>query len=78
METMFVRELEAYFPNILKKIEKGNRISILNDKTRKPLAMIVPVEKKPAKRRIGILDGKVKIEFKDNFEMTTEELLEIQ
>ena len=43
-----------------------------------PLAMIVPVEKKPTKRKIGILDGKVKIEFKDDFEMTTEELLEMQ
>jgi len=30
------------------------------------------------KRPIGILDGKAKIVFKDDFEMTTEELLGIQ
>ena len=33
-----------------------------------------PLEKRP----LGILDGKAKIVFKDNFEMTTEELLELK
>ena len=32
----------------------------------------------PKKREIGFLDGKAKIVFKDDFEMTTEELLGIQ
>jgi hypothetical protein len=32
----------------------------------------------PLKRTIGILDGKTDIKFCDNFEMTTEELLELQ
>ena len=31
--------------------------------------------KPPEKRPLGILDGKAKIVFKDDFEMTTEELL---
>ena len=30
------------------------------------------------KREIGFLDGKARIVFKDDFEMTTEELLELQ
>jgi hypothetical protein len=30
------------------------------------------------KRKIGILDGKTDIRFSNNFEMTTEELLELQ
>ena len=30
------------------------------------------------KRQLGILDGKAKIVFKDDFEMTTEELLGVQ
>jgi hypothetical protein len=30
------------------------------------------------KREIGILDGKTDIRFSDDFEMTTEELLELQ
>ena len=32
----------------------------------------------PVKRQLSILDGKAKIIFKDDFEMTTEELLGLQ
>jgi len=34
--------------------------------------------KKVKKRRLGILNGKASIVFKDDFEMTTEELLSLQ
>ena len=35
-------------------------------------------QKTHKKRQLGILNGKAKIVFKDDFEMTTEELLELQ
>jgi hypothetical protein len=35
------------------------------------------LEEKIKEREIGILDGKMNIKFKDGFEMTTEELLEM-
>jgi len=35
-------------------------------------------QKTPKKRKLGILDGKAKIVFKDDFEMTPEELLGLQ
>jgi hypothetical protein len=35
-------------------------------------------QKVPTKRQLGILDGKAKIVFKDDFEMTTEELIGLQ
>ena len=35
----------------------------------------VTQQKMPEKRKLGILNGKAKIVFKDDFEMTTEELL---
>ena len=38
----------------------------------------VLLPKTPEKRQLGILDGKAKIVFKDDFEMTTEELLALQ
>ena len=79
METMFVKEFKSSFPDIMQKIENGNRINILHDLTRQPLAVIVPyAAKKTTKRKIGLLDGKIKMEFKDDFKMTTEELLAIQ
>ena len=35
------------------------------------------MEEKKMERKIGILDGKIEIKFCDNFEITTEELLEM-
>jgi hypothetical protein len=35
-------------------------------------------EKDTSKRKIGILDGKSNIQFSDDFEMTTEDLLNLQ
>ena len=35
-------------------------------------------QKIPQKRQIGILNGKARIVFRDDFEMTTEELLDLQ
>ena len=39
---------------------------------------MLPHQKILEKRQLGILNGKAKIVFKDDFEMTTEELLDLQ
>ena len=60
------KENNAKSPDHIKK-----RIGILFGKSREPFAMIVPYEPLdlPA-REIGFLDGKVRIEFTDDFGMT--------
>jgi antitoxin (DNA-binding transcriptional repressor) of toxin-antitoxin stability system len=79
MKEMPVGEVKAHFSEVLEEVKQGNRIGILYGRTKKPVAMIVPyIEEKVSKRKIGILDGKIKIKFRDDFEMTTEELLEMQ
>jgi antitoxin (DNA-binding transcriptional repressor) of toxin-antitoxin stability system len=79
MKTMSVGEVKTHFSEILAEVKQGSKTGILYGRAKKPVAMIVPyVEEKPAKRKIGILDGKVKIEFSANYEMTTEELLGLQ
>jgi antitoxin (DNA-binding transcriptional repressor) of toxin-antitoxin stability system len=79
MKAMAVGEVKTHFSEILKEVKKGKKVGILYGKTKEPIAMIVPYsEGKKSERKIGILDGKVKIEFKDDFEMTAEELLGIQ
>jgi antitoxin (DNA-binding transcriptional repressor) of toxin-antitoxin stability system len=78
MKAMPVGEFKAHFSKILEEVKQGNKIGILYGRTKEPVAMIVPyAEEKEAERKIGILDGKIKIEFKDDFEMTTEELVEM-
>jgi antitoxin (DNA-binding transcriptional repressor) of toxin-antitoxin stability system len=79
MKAMPVGEVKTHFSEVLEEVKQGNRIGILYGRTKKPVAMIVPyIEEKTSKRKIGILDGKIKINFRDDFEMTTEELLDMQ
>jgi antitoxin (DNA-binding transcriptional repressor) of toxin-antitoxin stability system len=79
MKAMGVGELKTHFSEILKEVQDGKKVGILYGKTKKPIAMIVPYnEEKKIERKIGILDGKAKIEFRDDFEMTPEEILGIQ
>jgi antitoxin (DNA-binding transcriptional repressor) of toxin-antitoxin stability system len=75
MKAMAVGELKTHFSEILEGVSRGKTIGITYGRVKKPVAMIVPYqEEKKAKREIGILDGKVTIEFKDDFAMTAEEL----
>jgi len=75
MKTMAVGELKTNFSEVLDNVRLGQKIGILYGRAKKPVAMIVPYpEEKKGKRNIGILDGKAIITFRDDFEMTTEEL----
>jgi len=75
MKAMAVGELKANFSEILEEVKNGKKVGILYGRAKTPIAMIVPYSKeKKTRRKIGILDGKVKIEFRDDFKMTSEEL----
>lgn len=77
MKTLPVGELKAQFSEVLELVKKGESFGILYGKKKKPVAMIVPyVETKSKKEReIGLLEGKVTIEFGPDYSMTEEELL---
>ena len=78
MKTMAVGELKTSFSQVLEDVKQGNKIGILYGRGKKPVAMIVPYKKeKKTRRKIGILDGKVVIQFKEDFKMTTEELINL-
>ncbi|GHV75810.1 hypothetical protein AGMMS49942_06310 [Spirochaetia bacterium] len=73
---MLVGELKTHFSEILEDVRQGSRVGILYGRAKKPVALIVPYAEEPVKeRKIGILDGIATVEFKDDFEMTEEELL---
>ncbi len=80
MKTLPVGEVKAQLTEILEKVKQGESFGILYGKKKKPIAMIVPYfdSEKKKERKIGILDGKVKITFADNFKMTEEEFLELK
>jgi antitoxin (DNA-binding transcriptional repressor) of toxin-antitoxin stability system len=62
---------------VLEKVQQGESFEITYGKKKKPIARIVPINggKPKKKRKFGILEGKVKFVFADNFKMTEEELL---
>ena len=75
MKAMAVGEIKTRFSEVLDEVRDGKKVGILYGRAIKPVAMIVPYSnEKKTERKIGILDKKATIIFKDNFEMTTEEL----
>jgi antitoxin (DNA-binding transcriptional repressor) of toxin-antitoxin stability system len=78
IKEMTVGEIKTHFSEILQEVKTGKKFGILYGRTKKPIAMIVPYDEGKSERKIGILDGKIKIEFRHDFEMTSEELLEIR
>ncbi|HEY2648946.1 MAG TPA: hypothetical protein VGI38_07115 [Puia sp.] len=69
-------ELKTNFSEVLKRVQAGEEIGIAYGKSKKIVARLVPknIEMKK-KRKIGILNGKVKITFAKDFKMSTDEFL---
>ena len=77
MKSLPVGEIKAQFSEVLEKVQMGESFGILYGKKKKPVAKIVPMDEpiKKKKRKFGILDGKVKITFAEDFKMSEDELL---
>lgn len=76
METITVNEFKANFAEILGKVKAGEEIGIAENSDNEVIACLVPKDhvKKP-QRKLGILEGKMKVTFMDDFKMTEEEFL---
>jgi len=64
MKSMTVAEFKTHFSSVLVRVGNGENIKILYGKSKKPVAMIVPINDIGGSRKIGILDGKA--EFKSH------------
>ena len=73
---MFTLELEAQKASLAREILTTNDETIINRiwLLLKGDNSIVYSQKKSKKREIGFLNGKAKVEFRDDFKMTPEEL----
>lgn len=80
MKSLPVGELKAQFSEVLEKVQQGESFEITYGKSKKPVAKIVPINgsKAKKKRKLGILDGKMKIVFADDFKMTEEEFINLK
>ena len=75
MKAMTVAELKTNFSNVLIRVKSGENIKILYGKSKKPVAMLVPVNDIGNPRKIGILDGKADFKTHGNGKITPEEFL---
>jgi len=78
MKTLTVAKLKSDFSKVIKDVENGEEIIVEFGKSHKKVAILIPYEKYNfTKRKIGILEGKASYKIKDDFKITTEELLSI-
>lgn len=79
MKAYSVGELKSNFSSILELVKNGEEVEILFGKNKKPIAKIVPLKaEKKKKRTLGILKGKSKVTFANDFKITAEELLNLK
>jgi antitoxin (DNA-binding transcriptional repressor) of toxin-antitoxin stability system len=77
MKALTVAELKTHFSDILVQVKNGENIKILYGKSKKPVAMMVPLENPNSPRKIGILDGKARFKINGNGKISEEEFLGI-
>jgi antitoxin (DNA-binding transcriptional repressor) of toxin-antitoxin stability system len=77
MRTLTVSEVKANFMEILPFVQKGERIKISCGRTKKPIAMLIPLNNKNTGRKIGILEGKASFSELNNGKITEEEFLSL-
>ena len=79
MKTMPLAKAKTNFSSVIKDIQSGSEIAITYGKKKQMIAVIIPYEKWKTnqKRQLGTLEGKISVEFADDFAMTDEELLTV-
>ena len=75
MKTMTVGEFKAQFSEVIDQVKAGEKIAVTYGKKKEIIGYFTPEAPQPKKRQLGILEGKAKVVFMPDFEMTTEEFL---
>jgi prevent-host-death family protein len=77
MKTVQSAEAKAHFSAVLRDVEAGNEVAITYGKKKQTIAVIIPFEqwKKTKKRQLGTLEGKMSVQFAEDFAMTDEEFI---
>ncbi|MEO3407785.1 prevent-host-death protein [Mucilaginibacter sp. CAU 1740] len=75
MKTITDQEFKTNFAEVISQIKAGESFAINSYENKEVIGYLLPKETpQKAKRQLGLLEGKVKIEFKPDFKMTDEEL----
>lgn len=77
MRTFTVGDFKTNFSGILELVRLGEEIAIAFGKKKEIVAYLVPRRSRNSQKRpLGLLAGKAKVEFADDFKMTEAEFLD--
>lgn len=79
MKTLTVGALKTSFSEVLAQVRQGQEYGIAYGKKKYLVAMIMPIDHYyviKQKKKLGVLEGKIKITITPNFRMTGEEFLQ--
>jgi antitoxin (DNA-binding transcriptional repressor) of toxin-antitoxin stability system len=75
MKALTVAEVKTHFSDILFQVKNGEKVKILYGKSKKPIAMIIPLEDTNTPRNIGVLDGIASYKEEGDGKISLEEFL---
>jgi len=77
MKTMTVGELKTHFSEALDAVRDGETIVVCYGRNHQKVAAMVPYSEltQPQKRPLGLLKGKARVRFADDFGLDDESLL---
>ncbi len=76
MQTLAAKDVSAHFMEILFQVQNGEQVAISSGEDNHPVAMLIPYPNElVSKRTLGVLAGKMNVQFPGDFEMSVEELL---
>ena len=76
MKTMTVGEFKSNFAEVLEQVKAGVSIAVTYGRKKEIVGYFVPNPQTiKTKRKLGILEGKATVTFKEDFKMLEEDLL---
>jgi hypothetical protein len=75
MKTMTVGEFKTHFSEVLEQVKEGEKIAVTFGKKKEVVGYFLPELPEQTKRSLGILEGKAKAIFSNDFKMTDDEFL---
>jgi antitoxin (DNA-binding transcriptional repressor) of toxin-antitoxin stability system len=75
MKALTVADIKTNFSYVLARVKNGENVKILYGKSKKPVAIITPIENMNIPRAIGVMDGKAEFKINGNGKISEEEFL---
>ena len=77
MKTITVGEFKAHFSAVLEQVKAGMSFAVIYGRKKEIVGYFLPVSQfANQKRKLGMLEGKADVTFKDDFKMAEQALVE--